>query len=223
MSAPTHAFLRRAILVIAPATLLAGGLYHPWIGSPGDAGFFATLAASVTEGPTRWAVAHLMVAVGSGLLMLAFLALHGTLRELGGGRWSRWGLPFIVMGSTLYALLPAMEFVPLAAAEAGADPAAAQAALFRWFRPVLVIAAITFAVGIVGFATGIARSRLLDPAWTWGAVGLLAVMAIARFVPVGAAQLYVGPVAGTAALWMVAYALPARPQPRHTESSIPAA
>lgn len=219
----TAALLRSAILVIAPATLLAGGLYHPWIGSPGDAGFLTGLAAAVSAGPTRWAVAHLTVAVGSGLLMLAFLVVHESLREAGAGRFSLWGVPFVVLGSTLYALLPAMEFVPLAAAEAGGDAAAAQAALFRWFRPTLMIAAITFAVGVLGFAIGLARSGLLGTVSTWIVVGSLAVMALARFVPVGAAQLYVGPLAGTVALWTLAYALSASRRPVPEERPVPAA
>lgn len=212
MSAPHSALFRRAILVIAPTVLLAGGLYHPWIGSPGDAGFLAGLAAAVADDSTRWAVAHLTVAAGSTLLMLAFLAVHGHLREASAERASLWAFPFIIVGSTLYALLPAMEFVPLAAAEAGADAAAAQAALLPWFRPVLMIAAIAFAVGVLGFALAIARSRLLGPAPTWLVVGALVVMAASRFVPVGAAQLYVGPAAGVVALWLLAYAMSKRPQ-----------
>ena len=221
MSATTSTLFRGAILVIAPATLLAGGIYHPWIGSPGDAGFLAGLAAAVADGPTRWALAHLMVAVGSGLLTLAFLALHSYLREASEERWSLWGLPFIVLGSTLYALLPAMEFVPLAATEAGADAAAAQAALMPWFRPLLVSAAITFALGVLGFATGIARSKVLSPGSTRLVVGALVVMAAARFVPVGAAQLYAGPTAGIVALWLLAYAMSKQSQVAPVERSGP--
>jgi hypothetical protein len=55
--------------------------------------------------------------VASGLLVLAFLAIRSYLREAGEDRWNILALPFIVVGSTLFAVLPGMEFAPLAAAE----------------------------------------------------------------------------------------------------------
>jgi hypothetical protein len=168
----------------------------------------------VSVDPSRWAVAHLLVAVGSGLLVLAFLAVHSYLRGAGEERWSVLGLPFIVMGSTLYALLPAMEFAPLGAVGAGADVAAVQMAVMPWFVPVLVTAAVLFALGTIGFAMGIARSGILSPGLTWLVVGALIVMAVTRFFPVGAAQLYVGPVAGAVALWPLGYAMWKQPQAR---------
>jgi hypothetical protein len=214
LSATTTARYRTAILFIAPAVSLLGHGYHPWIGSPGDPGFFDRLASAVSVDPSRWAVAHLLVAVGSGLLVLAFLAVHSYLRGAGEERWSVLGLPFIVMGSTLYALLPAMEFAPLGAVGAGADVAAVQMAVMPWFVPVLVTAAVLFALGTIGFAMGIARSGILSPGLTWLVVGALIVMAVTRFFPVGAAQLYVGPVAGAVALWPLGYAMWKQPQAR---------
>jgi hypothetical protein len=62
-------------------------------------------------------------------MVLAFLAIRSYLRNVGEERWSVLGLPFIVVGGTLFAVLPGMEFAPLAAAEAGTDAEAAQAAL----------------------------------------------------------------------------------------------
>lgn len=221
ISATTTALFRAAILLIAPTVLLAGSVYHPWIGNPGGADFLARLAAAVAADPTRWAVAHLMVAVGSGLLVLAFLAIRSYLREAGEERWSVLGLPFVVMGSVLYALLPAMEFAPVAALAAGADVAAVQAALMPWFAPILLTGAAIFALGALGFAIGIARSGVLSPGLTWLVVGALIVMAAARFFPVGAAQLYVGPAAGILALWPLAYAMWKQPQARRAEQPEP--
>lgn len=198
---------RAAIVLLAPSVVLAGGLYHPWIGNPGDADFLARLAAAVAADPVRWAVAHLAIGVGSGLLVLAFLAVRAHLREAGDEPWSAMGVPFIVMGSTLYALLPAMEFAPLAAVGSGGDAAAAQAAIQPWFVPILLTGAALFALGSLGFAAGIARSRILGRNATRLAVGGLLIMAAARFFPVGAAQLYVGPAAGVLALWLLAPAL----------------
>lgn len=214
VSATTRARLRAVATALAPAVMAAGLLYHPRIGTPSDPDFLARLAAAVAADPGRWAVAHLTVGVGSGLLILAFLAVRGHLREAGEERWSPLALPFVVMGSVLFALLPGMEFAPLAAAEAGADIQAAQAALMPRFRPVVLAAAIVFAPGALGFAAGIARGGVLNSALTWLVVGALIVMAAARFVPLAAAQLYVGPAAGIVALWPLAYAMWRRAEAR---------
>ncbi len=220
----TNRRYRAAIVLLAPSVLLAGCLYHPWIGNPGDADFLARLAAAVTAEPGRWAVAHLAIAVGSGLLVLAFLAVRAHLREAGGEPWSALAIPFVVMGSTLYALLPAMEFAPLAAARSGGDVAAAQAAIQPWFVPVLLTGAALFALGTIGFAVGLARSQALGRNATGLAVGALLVMAAARFFPVGAAQLYIGPAAGVLALWPLAPALAKRAEagPNSATASLPA-
>jgi len=206
----THATITRlriAIILIAPAVVLLGHWSHPWIGDPGDTEFFNRLAEAVAADPVRWAVSHLGVAVGSGLLILAFMAVRGYLRDYGEERWSAFGLPFIVLGSVLHALLPAMEFAPLAAHNAGADAAAVQEALMPWFVPILVTAAALFAVGVFGFVGGILASRALGPVSGWLVVGALVVMAITRFMPVGMAQLHVGPAAAVLALWPIAYVM----------------
>lgn len=221
-SATTNARFRAAILAIAPAVMLFGNGYHPWIGSPADDGFFETLAATIAADPTHWWVSHLTVALGSGLLILAFLALRGHLREAGEGRWSVLGLPFIVMGSVVYALLPAMEFAPLAAIRAGADAAAVQAALLPWFMPILLTSAALFALGVVGFVVGIARVAFLSPALSWVVGAALLVMAAARFFPVGAVQLYVGPAAGVVGLWALAYVIWSEPREQPGEPRQPA-
>jgi hypothetical protein len=204
---------RAAIVGLAPAVVLAAHAYHPWIGSPGDADFMARLAAAVAADPVRWGISHFGVALGSGLLILAFLAVRSYLREAGTERWSALGLPFVVMGSLMYALLPAMEFTPLAALRADADIMALQGAQMAWFIPILMSAAFLFFLGVVGFAVGIARTGVLSPLGTRLVVAALVVMAITRFFPVGIAQLYVGPVAGVLALWPLAYLMAKGPRP----------
>jgi hypothetical protein len=207
------AFFRAAILFIAPAVMVVGHGYHPWLGDAGDPAFFDRLAAAVADDPTRWWVTHFLVAVGSGLLVLAFLAVRGYLREAGEEGWSAVGVPFIVMGSTLYALLPAMEFAPLAALAAGADVAAVQAGMMPWFVPILQTSALIFGLGVLGFVIGIVRSGVLSPPLAWLVAGALVVTAAMRFFPVGAAQLYVGPAAALVALWPLAVTVWKRPQP----------
>ena len=70
------------------------------------------------------------------------------------------------MGSLLYALLPAFEFAPLAAAKTGADLAGIQAiqeAQMSLFVSILLTSANFFITGVLGFTIGIMRSRILGP------------------------------------------------------------
>ena len=208
MSATTIARFRAAMVAIAPAVLLAGFVYHPYIADLTDN---AAAAAALASDTTRWWCSHLAVGVGSGLMVLAFLAIRSYLREAGEERWSIVALPFIVVGSTLFAFLPAMEIAMLAVAKTGADVQAVLTALDTWFIPILVTAAITFAIGVLGFAIGIVRSGVLGRQLTWLVVGALVVMAAARFVPLGPA-LYVGGATAVVALWPLAYAMWKRPE-----------
>jgi len=147
-----------------------------------------------------------------------------NLRDNGEGRWSVLALPFIVMGSTLFTMLPAMEFAPLAAARTGGDVQAAQAALQPWFVPILATGAISFAIGVLGFARGITRSGMLGRRLTWLVTTALVMMAAARFILFTAAQLYVQGTAGIAALWPLAQrtATPTQPRPAGQPQPMPA-
>jgi hypothetical protein len=209
ISATTRARFGASIVALAPAVMLVGLFAHPYIATLPDE---AAVAETAIADTTRWGLVHLTVGVASGLLVLAFLAIRSYLREAGEDRWSILALPFIVVGSTLFAVLPGMEFAPLAAAEAGGHVQATQAALAPWFLPVLVTGAATFAIGVFAFAKGIADSRILSRRLTWLVVGALVVMAVARLVPVGAVQFYVQGAAGIVALWPLAYEMWKRPE-----------
>jgi hypothetical protein len=209
MSQATRARIRAAIVAIAPALLLFAFVYHPYIANLTDK---AAVAAALTSDTARWGLSHLAVGVGSGFAVLAFLAIRSYLREAGEDRWSILGLPFIVMGSTLFAFPPAMEIAMLAAAEEGADVQAVLTALDSWFFPILLTAAVIFALGVFAFAKGIADSRVLSRRLSRLVVGALVVMAVARLVPVGAVQFYVQGVAGIVALWPLAYEMWTHPE-----------
>jgi len=219
MSQNSITALRAAVVALAPAVLMASFLYHPHVGNPIDADFLAKLEAAVLADTTRWAVAHYMAAVASVLLMLAFLALRGYLRDAGEDRWSALGLPFIIIGSTLYALLPAMEFAPLTAALTGGDVQGAQAALMPWFVPTLLIGALFFALGAGAFAAAIAKSPVLSAGLSRTVVAALVVMALARFVPISTIQFHVQGVAGLLALWPLAYVMWKRPLAGHARAN----
>jgi hypothetical protein len=221
MPATLSARFRVVGVALAPAVLLAGFFSHPYIGmGPPDP---AVVAAAVASDTVRWGVAHLLVSIGSGLVILAFLAIRGYLREVAEEGWSGPAIPFIVMGSTLYTVLPGMEFAPLTAVQTGGNAHATQAALFPWFVPILMTGAAAFAVGVLGFAVAISHSGVLGPRLTWLVVGGLAVMAASRFVSLSAVQLYVQGAAGLLALWPLAYEMwkhAEAPRPLHAERPI---
>jgi hypothetical protein len=195
-----------SIVTVAPVVLMASFVYHPYISDLTDK---AAVAAALTQDTARWGFAHLAVGVGAALVMLAFLAIHRYLCEAGEGRWSALGVPFIVLGSTLFAFLPAMEIAMLGAAAAGADVAAVLNAMNPWFLPILLAGAALFALGVLGFAAEIVSSGVLEREQTWLVVAALVVTAATRFVPLGPA-LYVGGAALIVALWPLAYEMSKR-------------
>ena len=213
----TRARLGAAVVLIAPVLVLAGVLYHPYL-----SGFFDAeeLAAAVEDDTTRWGLAHLAVAVGYGLLGVAFVAIRSYLRKAGDERWSGLALAFAVLGCTMFAVQAGMEFGPFAAAESGGDVQEAQEELVPWVIPTVAIGAIAFLLGVLGFAKGIADTRILGPGTTkLVVVGLLA-MAAVRFVPLGE-TLYVHGVAMLVALWPLGYTMWSRPQPGHVPTGEP--
>jgi hypothetical protein len=213
---------RTTILVAAPAALFAALVAHPYLSGrlPND----GEVAVAVAGGTTRWGLVHLATSVASALIILAFLAVRSYLREAGEDRFSTFGVPFVVVGSILFAVLPGMEFAPLAAAETGATPAgieATQEALTSWFVPVLAIGALAFAIGVFGFARALSVTTLGGRALSRVVVVALIVMAISRVVPLAAVQFYVQGAAAIVAMWSLAYAMRTQPAPYTATRSRP--
>ena len=198
-----------ATVATAPVVLLAGIAYHPVIA---DLRVKEAVAGALTDDVTRWSVAHLLVAVGAPLVAVAMLAVAAVLRQRGEWRWSTRSVPFVVVGSTLFALLPAMEIAVLAATLAGADPVAVLLELDAWFRPVLLAGAAVFAVGAAFLARSVASASVLGRGTTLLVVSGLLVAAATRFLPFTAALL-VGAGALAVALWALVGVV-ARPVPR---------
>lgn len=188
-----------AAVAIAPLVLLVAFVLHPHIGF----GFpdQDAVAAAAAEQTTRWGFAHLLAGVASGAIALAFLAIRARLRETGGNDWSARGLPLVVMGSTLYTLLPGIEFAPLAAAESGGNVTAAAEALVSWFVPIHVIGSLAFAAGVLAFARAICDSAILTSKVERLVVVALVVTMLARLIPVVAVQFYVQAAASLVAFW----------------------
>jgi hypothetical protein len=194
----------------APVVLLAGIVYHPHIT---DLRTKEAVAVALTADVTRWSVAHLVVAVASPLVALAFLAVAAALRQRGEWRWSARSVPFVVMGSTLFALLPAMEITVLAATLSGGDPVAVLLELDAWFRPLLLSGAAVFAVGAALVARSVTSAAVLGRGATMLVVTALLVAAASRFLPFTAALL-VGAGALVVAFWPLVGLVAAGPVPR---------
>jgi hypothetical protein len=213
---------RTIILVAAPAALFAALVAHPYLSGrlPND----GEVAVAVAGSTTHWGLVHLAASVASALIILAFLAVRSYLREAGEDRLSTFGLPFVVVGSTLFAVLPGMEFAPLAAAETGATPAgieAAQEAVSSWFVPVLASGSLAFAIGVFSFARALSVTTLGGRALIRAVVVALVVMAVSRSVPLATVQFYVQGVAAIVAFWPLAYAMRTQPAPYTTGQSRP--
>ena len=146
-----------AITVAAGPVLLLGALlWHPPL--PGRLPDNDAVAEAVAADVTRWGLSHLAAAVAAAAVSVAFIVIRSYLRERGDGWFSAVGLALVVVGNTLYAVLPGMEFSALAAHETGTDIAAAQDALQPWFISVLVGGSVVFAAGTTLFAVAIVRS-----------------------------------------------------------------
>ena len=168
-------------MATAPVVLLAGIAVHPFVADLRDKD---AVAAVLTAGVTRWSIAHLLVAVAAPLVALALLAVAAMLRQRGEWRWSARSVPFVVVGSSLFALLPAMEITVLAAGLAGADPTAVLLELDAWFVPVLLSGSAVFAVGVACVARSVVSAAVLGRGPTILVVGALLVSAASRFLPV---------------------------------------
>lgn len=203
-------------VALAPSVMLFVFVAHPFIVRLPDA---AAVAHAVRADTTWWGIVHLLTAVGSTLVALAFLAIRARLRDAGEERFSAWALPFVIAASALYGLLPGLEFAPLAAARSGGDVAAAQAALQPWFISITVMSVLLFAIGILGFVLGIADSQILSRRLTRLVVAGLIVLAAARFVPLGAVHFYLQGVAGIVALWPLAWQMWRQPRLTHVRAA----
>jgi len=185
--------------------LTAALLWHPPL--PGRLPDSAGVAEAASADITQWGLSHVAAALASGAVAVAFVAVRGHLRERGDGSASAVGLGLVLIGSTLFAMLPGMEFAVVAAHETGADLEETQAALESWFVPILIAGAVTFALGTALFALAVVRAASFARLPTIIVAGALVVFGLSRVVPVGAVQFYVQSVAALVALLPLAVAI----------------
>jgi hypothetical protein len=197
--------LRATLVAAGPVLLAAALLWHPPL--PGRLPDSAGVADAAAADVARWGLSHVAAALASAAVAVAFLVVRGYLRERGDRSASAVGLGLVVVGSTLYAMLPGMEFAVVAADATGADLAATQASLESWFVAVLVLAAATFACGTALVAVAVVRTATLGRATTVLVASALVVLGLSRIVPVGVVQFQVQALAGLVALLPLAVAI----------------
>jgi hypothetical protein len=185
--------------------LLAALLWHPPI--PGRLPDDAAVAEAAAADLTRWGLAHFTAVLGSAAIAVSFVAVREYLRVHDDRRTSAVGLGAVVIGSVLYAVLPALELTHLAAHETGADMEATQAALKEWFLIFLLGGSLMFLLGCAAFAVAVMRTRPLGGGLDGVVAGALIVFALARLVPIGAVQFYVQSAAALLALLPLAVAM----------------
>jgi len=195
---------RAAVITGAPLAMLASFLYHPFIAVLTNSRAVADAAMADT---LRWGFAHVSVAVASCLMILAFIAVRAFFHDAGEDRYSTRALPWLAFGGALYAVLPGIELGAMAGMQVGADLARMEQVLDPWFVSILMTGALANAVGLILFARAFRTSGVLGASQTRLVMTALVVMALARFVPLGAVQFYVQGVAGLLALWPVAQAI----------------
>lgn len=224
MTNPETASARKwhvAVLVVAPATLLLALVAHPFI--EGRLPNQTAIAEAVVAGTTRWGLVHLAASLASALIAVAFLAVRNHIHEAGeDGLILSLAMPLVIVGSTLYAVLPGMEFAALAAAEAGAttaEVAEVQDAIGPWFMPVLIASGLTFGLGVVSFVVAIRASKIASAGITKVVSVALIVMALSRVVPLSATQFYIHGLAAVVAMWPLAYVMRTNPRPSHGPSA----
>ena len=149
-----------AIPVVAgPLLLLAGILWHPFIPDLRDN---SDVVHHLQQDTTSWFGAHFLVAVGTAVVLLGFLAVRAHVRTtVGREPWTARALPPLVVGSILFVMLPAMEIAMLAVEKVGGDLLATQNALDTWFKPILLAGSVIFGIGTILFAAGVHRANIL--------------------------------------------------------------
>ncbi|MPZ93405.1 MAG: hypothetical protein GEU96_00555 [Propionibacteriales bacterium] len=206
-----------ATVAAGPILLLGALLWHPPL--PGRLPDNDAVAEGTAADVTRWGMSHLAAAVAAAAIAVAFIVIRSHLRERGDGWLSAVGLALVVVGSTLYAVLPGMEFSALAAHENGTDIAAAQDALQPWFIAVLLSGSLLFAAGTTLFAVAVVRSAPMGRTEAVVIATALVVLGVSRVIPIGVVQFYVQPAAALLALLPLAAVISSRSGERATASA----
>ena len=212
MSERTRTWAGAAVLFIAPAVLLAGILAHPFVRDYTDT---SVVAEAVSVAPGQWAVSHLTLAIGLGLVSLAVLAIRHEFRSAGEQRWSAIGVPLLIVGATLLGAIVGTEITLSAVIDTGGDVLAVREATEMLTLPLFLAGVLLFGLGWLSFAMAFYHARILPSALNRWAIVALVAIPIAFFVPQTSGTYAYG-LAILMVSWLVGYRMIAkRPPPTH--------
>jgi hypothetical protein len=201
MSERTRTRVGAAVLFIGPSVFLAGTLAHPFVRDYMDT---TVVADAISAAPGQWAVSHVILAIGFGLVLLAVLVIREQFRGAGEQRWSARGVPLLIVGATLLGAIVGSEITLAAVVDSGGDVLAVLEASTPSTLPLVVGGFLLFALGWLSFAMAFYRARILRGVLNWAAIVALAAIPIASFVPQTWAT-YAHGVAILTVSWMVGY------------------
>lgn len=167
-------------LFLAPVVFLAGILAHPFVTTYRDT---SVVAGAVTSAPARWALSHLFIAVGLGLLLVAVAVMRREFRDAGEQRWSVVAMPLLFVGATLLSALVGSEVTLAAVATTGQDVLAVLQASQTLTAPLYLGGALLFAAGWLTLAVAFRRVPILPSLQNRMVVVALLVVPIAMFIP----------------------------------------
>jgi hypothetical protein len=180
MSERTRTWAGAAVLFIGSAVFLAGSLAHPFVRDYMDT---TVVADAVSAAPGQWAVAHVILAVGLGLVLLAVLVIREQFRGPGELRWSAAAVPLLIVGATLFGAIVGSEITLAAVVDTGGDVLAVREATEALTLPLVLAGFLLFGLGWLCFAMAFYRARILPSALNWLAIVALVAIPIASFIP----------------------------------------
>lgn len=170
----------RVALFVGPAVFLAGLVAHPFVRNYADT---EVIAGAISGAPDRWAIAHLIIALGIGLVLLAALTIRGQFRLAGEHRWSGVGITLLIVSGALQGAVVGAEITLAAVVAEGLDVLAVLSEAETWTRPLFMGAMALFVLGWLSFAVAFRRVPILPPARNRLALALLIAILIGIFIP----------------------------------------
>jgi len=201
MSERTRTRTGAAVLFIGPAVFLAGSLAHPFVRDYMDPG---VIADAVKAAHGQWALSHVILGIGLGLVLLAVLVIREQFRGAGEQRWSALGVPPLIVGGTLLGTIAGSEITLAAVVDSGGHVLAVLEASATSTWPLVLGGFLLFDLGWLSFAMAFYRARILRGALNWGAIVALVAIPIVSFIPQTWAT-YAHGLAILTVSWMVGY------------------
>lgn len=189
----------RAVLFVAPVVFLAGLVAHPFVRNYMDTEVIAT---AISGAPGRWGMAHLIIALGVGLVLLAALAIRRQFQIAGEHRWSGIGLALLIVGGVLLGAVVGAEITLSAVVNSGFDVLAVLIEAETWTRPLFIGGIALFALGWLSFAVAFHKVAMLGQTRSRLAIMALIAIPVGTLIPQTTGS-YVYGVAVLVVSWLV--------------------